>query len=361
MFETTERNLCRHIHLAGRRCGSPCLRGENFCYFHHTTRRPPKHLGQNPLDAVFTIPPLEDADIIQHTLADILARIATNSIDTKRARLLLYGLQIAARNLARCPTRAPEPNPNQINAVIEDLELDPDLGPLAPVAQVGAEAAAAEAANTDLRQRFIDYCNRPKEPCKQCAEYERLEANRAEGRRLMAELNRRRAAGLPDYDPPLNAGTPYPADQTWAATEASAAAPAAPSSPDIVILSAAKDPLLSSGAPTPPHAEDPNTPGLPNPTPQTLAKFAACLPDLKAVAEEPAKKPCRTPTRTRRPKQTPPTDSIPTTDPTDLTRRATRLTRAFRHRFYSPLTTSPSPSTAPSPTEAPTRSRPRPA
>jgi hypothetical protein len=37
---TIKRFLCRHIHTSGRRCGSPALRGEPFCYHHHTTRRP---------------------------------------------------------------------------------------------------------------------------------------------------------------------------------------------------------------------------------------------------------------------------------------------------------------------------------
>ncbi|MGD0798121.1 MAG: hypothetical protein ABR910_10395, partial [Acidobacteriaceae bacterium] len=190
-----------------------------------------------------------------------------------------------------------------------------------------------------------------------------------------------------------------------------------------------------------PHAEDPHTPALPNPTPETLAQFAAHLPNLKAsaeepttpvihahateispvipterparaegpphlslrphqrphlspprhrnrstkarvphpsqshrdgwdakppsrqsltthnsqlttalilptlhaVAEEPSPKPCRTPTRTRRHKTpTPPTDPTPTLEPSatnptadpDLTRRATRLTRAFRPRYH---------------------------
>ena len=37
---TIKRFLCRHIHTSGSRCGSPALRGESFCYYHHTTRRP---------------------------------------------------------------------------------------------------------------------------------------------------------------------------------------------------------------------------------------------------------------------------------------------------------------------------------
>ncbi|HEY6374724.1 MAG TPA: hypothetical protein VIX90_04285, partial [Edaphobacter sp.] len=36
----TKRYQCRHIFTEGRRCGSPSLRHEDFCYYHHTTRRP---------------------------------------------------------------------------------------------------------------------------------------------------------------------------------------------------------------------------------------------------------------------------------------------------------------------------------
>jgi hypothetical protein len=31
---------CQHIRMNGRRCGSPALRGENYCYFHDTINNP---------------------------------------------------------------------------------------------------------------------------------------------------------------------------------------------------------------------------------------------------------------------------------------------------------------------------------
>ena len=36
----TRQYQCRHIFTDGHRCGSICLRGEPFCYYHHTTRKP---------------------------------------------------------------------------------------------------------------------------------------------------------------------------------------------------------------------------------------------------------------------------------------------------------------------------------
>ena len=38
-----KRFYCRHIFTGGHRCGSSALRGEDFCYYHHTTRRPSDH------------------------------------------------------------------------------------------------------------------------------------------------------------------------------------------------------------------------------------------------------------------------------------------------------------------------------
>jgi hypothetical protein len=363
MSDTTERNLCRHIHLAGRRCGSPALRGETFCYFHHTTRRPPKHLGQDPLDAVFTVPPLEDADIIQHTIGDVLARIATNSIDTKRARLLLFGLNAASRNLnrgCRAARPQPQPHPAEVDAVIEDLELDPTLGPLAPVTPIDAE----DEAHKSLMQKFVEYCERPPNRCKVCEWRATTDANKAEGRRLMAEVARRRAAGLPEY--PIDAHQPYPADLAWAAEERRlglsngippspkdcyldpdlaegeepGASPGESRHPDRSAQRAVEGPPhLPSPSSAPPHVEDPHNPALPNPSPETWAKFAAHLPNIKASAEDPTEPGapsstlrCRNRATTAR-VGTALTYHLPlTTHPTSLPRKRRILRRPALHR-----------------------------
>ena len=147
---------CRHIHTAGRRCGSASLRGEHFCYYHHTTRTPaPRHdrlrlpRGRSPSNSHRS----KTAPSVRFAVAQVLARIATNQLDNKRAGLLLlYGLQIAATTSPREP-RDPRPsrlsqsrhNRNNFNhpskpqpnpSLIEDLILDPDLGPIAPIAEV---------------------------------------------------------------------------------------------------------------------------------------------------------------------------------------------------------------------------------
>lgn len=50
-----------------------------------------------PLD----LPPVEDTASIQLALIDVLQALAANQLDTKRAGLLLYGLQVASSNAAK--------------------------------------------------------------------------------------------------------------------------------------------------------------------------------------------------------------------------------------------------------------------
>ena len=121
---------CRHIKTDGLRCRSACLRHEQFCYFHHTTRAPI----QNPRERkaalgrreAFSLHLVEDRSSIQLAIARILQRIAANELDTRRAGLLLYGLQIASVNLPpidRKATTTEEP--------VQDTIEDPTHGTIA--------------------------------------------------------------------------------------------------------------------------------------------------------------------------------------------------------------------------------------
>jgi hypothetical protein len=87
------RYQCRHIFTDGHRCGSICLRGEPFCYYHHTTRKPaPRKTlapGETASHSSFDLPMPEDRSAIQTSIGLILQRIASNDLDPKRAGLLL--------------------------------------------------------------------------------------------------------------------------------------------------------------------------------------------------------------------------------------------------------------------------------
>ena len=93
------------------RCGSPALRGESFCYYHHPTRaivrNPHERRARRIARQAFTIPaPTCHADI-QRSLGEIARRLAANQIDVKRANLLLNTLRTVARDLPMQQVRQP--------------------------------------------------------------------------------------------------------------------------------------------------------------------------------------------------------------------------------------------------------------
>ena len=137
--EAPKQYQCRHIFTDGHRCASPCLRQEEFCYYHHTTRQPIANPRQRRTRrSTFDLPLPEDRSAIQSSIGQVLQRIAANDIDPRRAGLLLYGLQIASLNLPKAPP-AREDNSREPQAppqTVEEITIDPDLGILAPRAEV---------------------------------------------------------------------------------------------------------------------------------------------------------------------------------------------------------------------------------
>ena len=137
-----KRYQCRHIFADGRRCGSASLRGEPFCYYHHTTRKPVARPHQRrSRRSTFALPLPEDRSAIQLSIGQVLQRIAANQIDPRRAGLLLYGLQIASLNLPReaAPTRADRSYSSRHAEpadTVEEVITDPELGPLAPATEM---------------------------------------------------------------------------------------------------------------------------------------------------------------------------------------------------------------------------------
>ncbi len=122
---------CRHILTEGRRCGGVCLRNEEFCYFHHTTRRPVENAAARKARlGTFELVMPEDRSAIQLAIGQVLERVASNDLDPRRAGLLLYGLQIASLNL-------PRPVAESANMpFVEEIVHDEVLGPIAPRATV---------------------------------------------------------------------------------------------------------------------------------------------------------------------------------------------------------------------------------
>ena len=88
---------CRHIKTSGGKCGSPALRGKPYCYFHSRLKQRAARPA-SPYLAIELPAALEDRGAIQLALSEIVTAVADHRIDTKRAGILLYALQIASSN-----------------------------------------------------------------------------------------------------------------------------------------------------------------------------------------------------------------------------------------------------------------------
>ncbi len=106
------RALCSHVFPATdaaptHPCGSPALRGQSFCYYHHPTRPhvPSRSQRRAQIRArrlarqSFTLPLPTTRDELQRSLSQLITLIAADRIDLRRAGLLLAALQTAGQHL----------------------------------------------------------------------------------------------------------------------------------------------------------------------------------------------------------------------------------------------------------------------
>jgi hypothetical protein len=90
---------CNHVKSNGRFCGSPALANDAYCYYHRSSReRTKRQLRHARQSKPLQLPLLEDRESIQVAIGDVLNAILADRIDTRKAGLLLYGLQTAASN-----------------------------------------------------------------------------------------------------------------------------------------------------------------------------------------------------------------------------------------------------------------------
>jgi hypothetical protein len=87
---------CTHIKVTGVRCASPAMRGEQFCYFHQRMIRGVRTPPQSRLHPIALI---EDQESLQVALMEVINALMRNSIDLKRATLILRALHIAVKNV----------------------------------------------------------------------------------------------------------------------------------------------------------------------------------------------------------------------------------------------------------------------
>jgi hypothetical protein len=89
---------CTHVKVNGTRCGSPALRNEVFCYFHQRMIRGVRTPAKSRLHPIALI---ENEEGIQASLMEIINALIRNTIDFRRAQLVLRALHIAVKNSPR--------------------------------------------------------------------------------------------------------------------------------------------------------------------------------------------------------------------------------------------------------------------
>jgi len=134
---------CTHIKVTGVRCDSPSLRGEQFCYFHQRMMRGVRTPPQARLHPIALI---EDETSIQAALMEVINALMRNTIDLKRANLILRALHIAVKNVRYAKFSI---HSREMVREIPDY-ADPAQDQVGTAALGGPGRAAAACADTDL-------------------------------------------------------------------------------------------------------------------------------------------------------------------------------------------------------------------
>jgi hypothetical protein len=124
--------VCTHIKVNGVPCGSPALRGEVFCYFHQRMIRGVRTPTKSRLHPIALI---ENEEGIQASLMEIINALVRNTIDFRRAQLILRALYIAVKNSPRV----------HFNIYKDEMIHEVPNYPAAPAAPKPASAALTQA------------------------------------------------------------------------------------------------------------------------------------------------------------------------------------------------------------------------
>jgi hypothetical protein len=102
-MDHTPTQRCTHLFLDDHTCGSPALRGELYCYYHHPTRRPCANPFERRARRGFHLPPPETGQQVLFAVGEIMRRVAANQIDVHRASVVLYSLQLISNSQRHPP------------------------------------------------------------------------------------------------------------------------------------------------------------------------------------------------------------------------------------------------------------------
>ena len=158
---------CHHYQApTGQRCGSPALKGQYYCYHHHITKtnRTNHRVLIDPEITGMEIPPIEDRASIFVALAAIVHRLAENTIDTRRAGQMIYGLQVAMRALdpphaQRCRTTPASSAASTTSPTPDTEAAQPATDNQQPAASPRTIPITKESLLYFLRSRHCASCN----------------------------------------------------------------------------------------------------------------------------------------------------------------------------------------------------------
>ena len=157
---------CTHIKVTGVRCGAPALRGEQFCYFH---QRMVRGVRTPPQARLHPIALIEDEESIQAALMEVINALMRNTIDLKRATLILRALHIAVKNAQRARlhqsssqaiTEIPDYNPPARNPEPTEFEIPQTAAPI----EKEEEKTAREASDFKARWQAGEKALKEMEP-----------------------------------------------------------------------------------------------------------------------------------------------------------------------------------------------------
>lgn len=122
------------------------MHGEQFCYFHQNAhrgvRRPP-HSRLHPIALI------ESEEAIQASLMEVINALLRNSIDLKRATLILRALHIAVKNARRVNLRG-------FGDSVRDIPQYADAPAHVPAVDLGPPAAGVAAAVVETKEPELD-------------------------------------------------------------------------------------------------------------------------------------------------------------------------------------------------------------
>jgi hypothetical protein len=131
---------CEYIKPNGEFCGTPALRGRDYCHWHliFIARRLRTEKQEATADSTpLELPPLEDANSVQLAIMMVVDAILHDRIGPRKSGQVLYALQLAGNNLKQgvCFQPAPEAMPEATALRIkpvrcsqyDQLELDFDI------------------------------------------------------------------------------------------------------------------------------------------------------------------------------------------------------------------------------------------